>query len=334
MASKTDPDYSAVIVSKDGPRYDITDLMESVEMAEDEGQIAQRATVSFYNAPYNELRMNQLVRVGDRMFVYANDGEGPKEVFRGFVWEIEYSSELEKILSVTAYDNLIYFQESEDSLYYSSGMETSAVTSNICYKWGVKQNYTYESITHGKLTLEGTLSDIFLNDLLGEVEKQKGIKFVIRSREDIIDIAPYGQNETVYELHQTDTVLNTLRRTTMEGVITKIKIVSASSDDGASNTEAVVEGNTSKYGTLQKIVQKDTDKSLSDAQSEAQTQIDENSEPEVKFTVDVIDIPWVRKGDKVYIAAGDMRGNFFIVGVSRKIKSDEKIMTLTCIFAE
>ena len=118
MVSKIDPDYSAVIVSKDGPRYNITNLMDGVETDESDGQLARRVTVSFFNILNGTKYMNQLIRAMDRLFLYANDGDGPKEVFRGYIWEIEYSSELEKILSVTAYDNLIFFQESEDSLYF------------------------------------------------------------------------------------------------------------------------------------------------------------------------------------------------------------------------
>lgn len=333
LASKLDPDYSAVIVSKDGPRYDITPLMTGVDTNESEGQIAARATVSFFNALSGTKYMNQLIRAMDRLFLYANDGGSPKEVFRGYIWEIEYSSELEKILSVTAYDNLIFFQESEDSLYFSSGMATSAVTASICQDWGVKQNYTYESITHEELTLEGALSDIFLNDLLGAVKKKKGTRFVMRSREDIVDIAPFGANTTVYDLRELDTVTSTKSRTTMDGVVTKVEILGSTDDSGASNTEAVVEGNTSKYGTIQKIQRKDSDKSLSDAQEEANTQITENDEPKVEFDVDAIDIPWIRKGDKVHVTAGNMVGDFFVTGVNRKIRSDEKMMTLTCIHA-
>lgn len=82
----------------------------------------------------------------------------------------------------------------------------------------------YDSITHDKLTLQGTLSDIFLNDLLGEVKRQKGIRFVMRSREDIIDIAPVGQNDTVYTLHQNERVISTNSRVSMSGVITKINV--------------------------------------------------------------------------------------------------------------
>lgn len=333
LASKVDPDYSAVIVSKDGPRYNITNLMDGVDMDESDGQLAQRVTVSFFNILNGAKYMNQLIRAMDRLFLYANDGGGPKEVFRGYIWEIEYSSEVEKILSVTAYDNLIFFQESEDSLYFSSGMKTSAVTASICQDWGVKQNYTYDSITHEELTLEGALSDIFLSDLLGAVEKQKGARFVMRSREDIVDIAPFGANTTVYKLHELDTVTDTKSRTTMDGVVTKIKILSSTDDRGISNTEAVVTGDTAKYGTIQKIQKKDKDKSLSDAQKEANTQIDENGAPKVEFEVNALDVPWIRKGDKVRVEAGNMLGDFYVTGVSRKIRSDEKLMTLTCVHA-
>ena len=174
MASRDNPEYSAVIVTKSGARYNITSIMTGVETAEEEGQVAQRVTVSFFNAPNGSAYLNEAIDVMDRMYLYASDGNSPKEVFRGFIWEIEYSSDLEKILSATCYDNLIFFQESEESKFFAKGQSTSQVTSSLCADWGVKQNYTYDSITHDKLTLQGTLSDIFLNDLLGEVKKAPG----------------------------------------------------------------------------------------------------------------------------------------------------------------
>lgn len=330
MASRDNPEYSAVIVTKSGARYNITSIMTGVETAEEEGQVAQRVTVSFFNAPNGSAYLNEAIDVMDRMYLYANDGNSPKEVFRGFIWEIEYSSDLEKILSATCYDNLIFFQESEESKFFAKGQSTSQVTSSLCADWGVKQNYTYDSITHDKLTLQGTLSDIFLNDLLGEVKRQKGTRFVMRSREDIVDIAPVGQNDTVYTLHQNERVISTNSRVSMSGVITKIKIMGAADDSGASNTAAVVTGKTNEYGTLQKIRQKDSDKSLDAAKKEANTEISENGAPKKKFEVEAVDIPWIRKGDKVKVVAGDMNSDFIVLGVQRKIKSDSKKMTLTC----
>ena len=49
--------------------------------------------------------------------------------------------------------------------------------------------------------------------------------------------------------------------------------------------------------------------------------------------MNAIDIPWICKGDKVHVEAGNMVGDFFVTGISRKIRSDEKMMTLTCVHA-
>ena len=60
---------------------------------------------------------------------------------------------------------------------------------------------------------------------------------------------------------------------------------------------------------------------------------DENGAPKVEFEVNALDVPWIRKGDKVRVEAGNMLGDFYVTGVSRKIRSDEKLMTLTCVHA-
>mgnify|MGYP005803592431 CR=1 FL=1 len=91
----------------------------------------------------------------------------------------------------------------------------------------------------------------------------------------------------------------------MSGVITKIKIVGSTDDSGASNTIAVVTGKTNEYGTLQKIRQKDSDKSLDAAKKEANAEISENGAPKKKFEVEAVDIPGIRIEDKVKLDAGD-----------------------------
>lgn len=327
-ASKQDPSYKAALIDLNGTHYDLSGITLSIALKETDGQLAQMATIKVVNIYANGHYLNGIFVPRCRVFVYADDGEKQGEVFRGFVWEQPYKSSTEKELTLICYDQLIYFQRSEESIYFSSGKSTKSICESICSDWGVNLEYTYESITHGKMPLRGTLSDLFLTDLLAPVKKQTGKRFVIRSEKDVVKIMPAAGNADIYEIIAGKNAIDTNSVITMEGMVTKVKILGEEDNNGRSSVEAAAEGDVSLYGTLQKIVTRNTDTSLSDAKAEAEETIKEKGLPQKTWEVRAVDIPWVRKGDKVWVSAGNLHGNYIVLGVAREI-SKEKIMTLT-----
>ena len=177
-ASQDNPTYT-VFLRTDKNEYNITPAVISIDMANQEKQVAQSVDITATNIRTSSGKtLCDLLDVRRRIFVYADDGVQKGEVFRGWTWTRYHQSTLdERALKVKCYDNLIYLQESEDSLYYSSGKDTKAVMSDICKKWGINLNYSYSTITHGKLVLRGALTDIIMTDLLDPVKKRTGNKY-------------------------------------------------------------------------------------------------------------------------------------------------------------
>lgn len=326
--TKQNPRYSCVIVSKTG-KYDGSGILLQLELSWRKNQLAQSAKIKLMNIRQKEKYLNMLLTVRDRVFIYADDGEKQAEVFRGFIWTVSYSSKKEKELTLTCYDNLIYLQESEDNRYFSSGRDSKTICQEICDSWGIALQYSYASITHEKLKLSGSLSDILLTQILEPIKKETGEKFVLRSQKDIVIIASVGQNDTVYLLKAKVNVLNESSEITMDGMITKIVILGKADDDGQSEVEAVVEGNTALYGTLQKIQNKDENTSLDSARKEAEEAIRDKGNPVRTFEVEAMDIPWIVLGDKVKCEAGDALGEFIVTGISHAISDTEKTMRLS-----
>ena len=169
----TNSTYAVSIISKStGITYNVTKILLDLTLAENDGQISQCATVSFINLLYENTYLSSLINVMDRIFIYADDGEKKDEVFRGFVWERNYRSGLEKEITLVCYDNLIYFQQSEDNDYFTAGQDTDDICGALCSKWGVELSYSYETISHPKLPVSGKLADIFTSDILDEVKKK------------------------------------------------------------------------------------------------------------------------------------------------------------------
>ena len=329
-ATLTKPSYTVYVVSG-SKKYDITSALISLDRYEAVSQIAQRVKLELANFLVEGTHLSSVLKARDRLFVYANDGTESKEVFRGYIWERAYKSTgNERILKITAYDNLIYFQESEDSLYFTAGQSTQDIMSSICSKWGVQLNYSYSSNTHEKLPLRGKLYDIFTADLLDPVKKRTGEKYVILSDQDTMYVKPVGANTSTYKLLAGSNVVGAASGWTMEGIITKIVILGKVGEDDREPVEAIVSGDTDTYGTLQKIQNRDENTSLEDAKKEAQNTIDEEGKPKWEYEVTATDIPWIRKGDKVYVDAGDIVGkNLIVTEVDRTADKKKRQMTLT-----
>lgn len=320
-----------VIIKADGTEYNVSAALENLSFADQEKQFAQCVTMQIVNQKINDSWLSALLKVGSRVYIYADDGTTKAEVFRGLVWTRSYGSANDgKVLKLKCYDNLIYMQESEDYRFFASGRSTEDAIKTLCSDWGVTVEYSYDSITNTKLVLRGNLSDIFTADLLDLVKDRTGKKYVIRSEKDVMKIMHVGKNATIYNLKRQENVINTSSEHTMDGMITKVIILGKEDKNDRAPVEATEKGNVARYGTLQKVINKSENESLADARKEAQSLIAKNGEPKWTYEVEAVDIPWIRKGDKVFVNAGDMvNKNYIVLSVNRSISGSRKTMTLT-----
>lgn len=329
-ASLDNPIYTVYLVDGD-TKYNITPTVINIDFSDQAKQIAQAVTLTISNIKASGTTMASLIKVRQRVFINANDGTQKGEVFRGWVWTkyLEAATTGQEI-SVKCYDNLIYFQESEDSRYFSSGRRTDDIVQTICNDWGIKLSYSYSTIKHTKLVLRGSLSDIFTSDILNKVKEQTGNKYVVTSQKDVMYVKPVGSNTPVYNILAKKNAVSTRVEQSMDGMVTKVVILGKAEDDSDKRpVVATVTGDTSAYGTLQKLQDKKEDTSLADAKEEAQNIIKEKGKPSWVYEVRSPDIPWIRKGDKVHVEAGGMNGDFIAISVERSIGNKGKEMTLT-----
>lgn len=329
MATKHNPEYTVYVVSGT-TKYDVTPALITVDRAEKEEQMAQSVTLQLFNVKVGNAWLSSLMTVRSRVYVHADDGSKEGEVFRGFIWTRSYkSSTSDRVIQLQCYDNLIYLQESEESLFFASGKKTEDVCQSICDKWGISLNYSYESIDHGKLVLRGALSDIFTDDVLELAKDRTGVKYCIQSIEDTMHIKPVGSNITVYHLLKGQNITQAVSECTMDGLVTRVVIVGKADGDDRRPVEATVDGKTDEFGTLQKIISRSESTSLDDAKKEAQEIIDDKGTPKWTYQVSAPDIPWIRRGDKVYVEAGDVIGLLIVIGIDRSCDNKKKEMTLT-----
>lgn len=331
-ATNLNPTYTVYIVSGT-KKYNVTPAVSSMERVEAKGEIAQRVNLELHNVLVDGVWLSSILQPVNRVFVYADDGSKQDEVFRGFLWDRNYKSSTDAHrLKVTAFDNLIYLQESEDTFYFPPRKSTEEIISEICKEWGIKLEYTYYNVTNGKMPVTGKLYDILTTDILDETERQVGYYYSIISDKDTMIVRTAGSNVDTYKFVVGENVSSTSSTWTMEGVVTQVVVVGKADEDEREPVELTQSRNTEKYGTLQKIHHRDEDTAYHEALGEAITTLIGNSNPKWEYEIIAPDVPWIRKGDAVFIDAGDITDRRLIVDtVRRTYDLKQSTMTLTLI---
>lgn len=325
------PHYFAYILTDKGKtKYDVTGALLSMKIADNDGSLAPRSSISFSNLLLNGKWFNTLFNVGDVLQITSDNGGGEQPLGTHVIWSKQYNSEKEKVLSVTGYDQkLIYLQKSEDVRYYPKGKDTKAIVSDICSAWGVNVDYKFKTIAHELKQYRGnTLAEMIL-DCLEDVRKQTGEKYALYSKADGSLVIDYrGKNDSIYEFKAKKNAISTTSNVTMDGLVTKVKIYSLGDKGSRDKLETTIDGDTAKYGTLQKIMTKSSKTTLADAKKDAQQMIKDKGKPETLFTLEAIDIPWIKKGDKIRVAAGDMLADFYVLSITHDCTN--KTMSMEC----
>lgn len=76
----------------------------------------------------------------------------------------------------------------------------------------------------------------------------------------------------------------------------------------------------------QRIYTRGSDESLEDAQSSAQEILDEDGEARREITLQAPDVPFIRKGDLVYIIAGVKDAYYYVKGIRHDCESSSMTM--------
>ena len=322
--------YDVDLITEHGYTYGLNGSLEDLTWDEPESELSARASITVANRPIGSSWLSSILKLNCIVRIYARfRGMSKTLVFEGTVWDWQYTSATEQSIVLISYDALIRLQQSRDFKYFSAGMTTQALIENICADWGISVRYRWEhSITHEKKVFNAVRISDMITDLLEEVRRKKKSKYVARLGLDgQLLITGYGMNETVYRFDRDNTV-STTNKLSMGRLVTRVKVIGKQDDDGRAPIEAIVDGDL-RFGVLQEIIRRDGDATLEDVMAEADAVIDERGTPEETVLTDVPDVPVVRKGDLVEMAAGNLLGFFYVEAVTHKEKTRRMVMTLS-----
>lgn len=320
--------YRIYLITEQGDQYDITGAVTALSWEEQEGQLAQKASMTVAAEQGTSAgSIRSLLKLNRTLRVFGNWGEGEQKIFEGLVWEWSYEHGAEKNLSIVAYDPMIRLQQNKDWKYYSAGMDTKAMIESICSDLGVPVNYKWaHTITHAKKAFKAVAISDMITELLEEVKKQTDSPYIAIYRDGQLEINAYGTNTVMYRFGN-DNTISTTDKLSMDNLVTRVKVLGKADDEGRSSVDAVIDGNL-EFGVLQEIVTRDSNKDIGSAKAEAQTILSERGKPEESIMVTSPDLPFLRKGDAVEMAAGNLSGIFYVLGVSHSAASRQMTMTL------
>jgi hypothetical protein len=322
-------EYDVELIDEKGVRYLINDGLVNLEWEEQDSELAQRANITLANMLIGSTQLAAVAKLNCIILIYAKWTNAPKTLlFEGTIWEWNpVTSSTKKDFTITAYDKLIRLQQSQDFKFYSAGMNTRDIIADICNTWGIPFNYKWgRSITHEKKVFNRDTVSGMIISLLEEVRKKTGEKYVVYWRNNALQISGYGTNGTVYKFENEKTI-SVANKLTLNNLVTRVKIIGKADDEGRAPVDAVIDGDT-RFGVLQAVIQNYDSKSLADLTAEAQTLIKERGKPEEYIPVILPDLPFLRKGDKIEMAAGNLTGFFNVLSVSHNAAQKQMSLTL------
>ena len=137
------PIYKCTIKTKKAA-YNVTNILTELTVTQNQDDLAQGVTITIPNIKDKKKYLYNNITVRDSLVLYCKTGKKYKEIFRGTIWEKDYTSDVTKDLTLTAYDRLIYLQNTKDNFFFAKGKSTKSILQTICKRWGVKPvSYTH-----------------------------------------------------------------------------------------------------------------------------------------------------------------------------------------------
>lgn len=268
----------------------LDNLNLEISLSESIDSIAYTAHIRFV-AP-----MDLKFMEGDAIEIVKNMDPGKGTVFKGVIWHKTTDTKHTKLASLICKERTIYIEKSEDEYLFKEGTTATQRAKQMCNDWGIPiGNFEDTKIPLAKSPPKiGTIYGMMLDDL--KETAQKGGDLFRYRMQNKLDLIKIGSNKVVHNISNIIESINQIG--TLEGAVTKVKVLGKQEDDKKSPVIGVFEKDTSKLGTLQKLVQDEKIQDANTARKKAESMF---SKGEGSILVKCIDIPEIRAGDKVEI---------------------------------
>ena len=310
--------YRVVAVDKDGTQYDVTGITSSLGWSEGEKELAAKITCKFACVEVDGHLITDVVKMMTPVFVYASDGGEFKEMIRGNVSKLGLTeSNGEFTLNVEAADEAQALRHTQEDYYFTADHSSTAIIEKILSEHGVPHEIHLEDVKHEKKVYRSKYLADMIADVLKDLKEKGGGTYFLRAKEGVIEIIPRGTNETVYHFDIDDNAVRISESFDSSDTVTKVKVVGKQKEEGHQHVDSIVEGRTD-LGTRQVIYQRDDKTTLEEAEKAAKKILDENGIKR-KTNLEVPDIPFMRKNDRIRVRSSVGEGYFFVKSIMHSV---------------
>ena len=290
--------YKVFLLRENGEQLDITDIASGLNWEENEGELAQRVSLTLANIMHKGSRVSNLAKPNCYIIGKTETGGKTDEVARGKRTE------------------LFDLQASQDNRYISAGVSTKTALMGIFDDWGISvEKYDGPTVANAKTTFKNQyLSDIIL-ELLETAHKHGARRCIVRASKGKVSVIPRAGNETIYCFEEANNLEMVKYKLSTSEMVTVVKVVATEDEDKRQAVEAVINGKT-EYGKRQKIYVRDKDDTLATATAAAKEILENEGEPTVTMNLKAPDIPTIRKGDKIKITSRVYTGYATVISIS------------------
>jgi len=281
-------------------QYDLTQLIEELSLEESLDEIAYCANMKLVVAPgMPNISPGQEIRIAG-----IPVGKTKKEnlLNPAVVWECQSSSIGRKHLNITAYEKTIYLARSEDERLMPGDQTATERIKQYAKSWGIPVGNimdTREKLSRN-IKRSRTIFSMIMEDLKETVDKG-GKMYRVRMTSRGLELVEIGGNSVIGELGALEEVT---QNRTLEGAITKVKVIGPQeSENAVAKTLAVMEKDTEKYGTLQKLIMDSKIETLGQARKIAAKTLIGMQET---ISVTALDINTLRAGDRVRLDKSEL----------------------------
>lgn len=277
--------------------YYLRELLENVTLDESLDEIAYRADIKLVvTTDFPNIEPGQVFRVSGEHF--SGTGMGYL-LYPGVVWDCSSSNRGQKHLQVTAYDLSIYLAKTEDEYLLPAGQTASDRLRIYAADWEIPLGQIEDTGVPLDRALRRAkpIWSIIMDDLKETVAKG-GEMYRPRMTPDGLILIKIGSNQPVWVLEAEQNLEEVGQKRTLEGAVTRVKVIGNAKEDQRSPVLAIVDGETARYGTLQKVITYDKSSTSLSARTTGELNLAGIQET---FTIQGIDINTMRAGDKTVL---------------------------------
>jgi len=290
-------------------RYDLGDLAEEITLEDSLEEIAYRASIRIAVTPdLPAIGPGQSLRIAA---VPYGETAMRELLHPAVIWECASTDSGVKRLNITAYDSTIYLAKSEDERLMAAGQTASQRLKLYAKDWDIAVgNVPDTEIALARSVKRAQSIYAMMQEDLKETVDKGGDMYRPRMTAEGLTLVKLGGNSTIWELESIEELSQTR---SLEGAVTQVKVLgSQDNDKKLSPVLAVVQGDTARYGTLQKVLQDCDVTTVEQARRAGRNLLLGMQE---SFAVTAPDIVAIRAGDRVRLNGMDL----YVTRVTHKL---------------